>query len=434
MPVVSANVQLTAASLPDPGQLLGELLSGQFITNLPFLLSQPLAAVDGVLYDLTRQGGPLVVSALATVLGPLATTPPVAAALAAIETYSQNAILPPSSFVGTSLGGLDPITLALMVFNAATQPVNALFPAAQAFLQVLTGASAGPAAAVAPNVAAAVVPNTTATPAAGLDPVGLIQQVLAILPMAVAHLQQGNLVALAADPIMAVDTVLYGAAQQGGAVVNSVLDTVLAPVATTPPAKALMAAVQTYFKNAANPPTFAWSGGFGINPFSLAAVTFNDFTAPVFALLPAAQAFVNGLTGAGATSAAATVPKVQTNVLKLPTPTSATTPDGGAPKTLSKSTKTVASPPTSAGAGADDGTDTKAPSDSGKPASHGKDHSKKDNPGAKDDSGTKDPAAKDPSHNRGNTHENAGGKDTSSTSTTSKHENTGGQHGDHAGK
>ena len=278
---------------------------------------------------------------------------------------------------------------------------------------------------------AAVVPNTAAvTPAAGLDPVGLIQQVLAILPLAVTHLQTGNLLGFAADPIMAVDTVLYGVAQQAGPFLGSALPAVLGPVADTPPAKALVSAVQTYFKYAANPPTFAWSGGFGINPFSLAAVTFNDFTAPVFALFPAAQAFVNGLNGVGATSAAATVPKVQTNLLKLPNPTSATSPSTttkpgttpknndvqgdttGMPKTKTKEPQHVTTSKDSSGK-----TDAKGPADKGQSKNQGLDtqqgtQSKTDNPSAKDNKRPKDSSSKDGAgdHRNGHTGEGHQGK------------------------
>ncbi len=136
---------------------------------------------------------------------------------------------------------------------------------------------------------------------ASSDPISLIEGLLA-LPTSVAQQLLGNgqwinnLAYLMAQPLVAADNALYGLDTAGAPVVMNAVTTLLSPLATTPVAPALEAALQEYFKNAAFPPT-AFSGGglTGFNFYDLILASLYDFGAPATALFPAAVTLLERL-------------------------------------------------------------------------------------------------------------------------------------------
>ncbi|WP_135357595.1 hypothetical protein [Mycolicibacterium sp. NCC-Tsukiji] len=136
---------------------------------------------------------------------------------------------------------------------------------------------------------------------AGADPISLIEGLLA-LPTSVAQQLLGNgqwinnLAHLAAQPLVAADNALYGLDAAAAPVIMNAVTTLLSPIASTPVAPALEAALQEYFNNAAFPPTAFSGGGLpGFNFYDLALASLYDFGAPATALFPAAVTLLEKL-------------------------------------------------------------------------------------------------------------------------------------------
>ncbi|WP_285029824.1 hypothetical protein [Mycolicibacterium sp. lyk4-40-TYG-92] len=132
---------------------------------------------------------------------------------------------------------------------------------------------------------------------AGSDPISLIQGLLA-LPTSILGNGQwiNNLAYLMAQPLVAADSALYALDTAAAPVVTNAAATLLSPLAATPVAPAVEAALQEYFKNAAFPPT-AFSGGglTGFNFYDLILASLYDFSAPATALFPAAVTLLEKL-------------------------------------------------------------------------------------------------------------------------------------------
>ncbi|WP_418002981.1 hypothetical protein ACNO8X_23720 [Mycobacterium sp. PDNC021] len=169
---------------------------------------------------------------------------------------------------------------------------------------------------------------------AGSDPISLIQGLLA-LPTTVVQQLLGNgqwinnLAYVAAQPLVAADSALYALDTAAAPVVMNAVTTLLSPLATTPVAPAVEAALQEYFKNAAFPPT-AFSGGglTGFNFYDLVLASLVDFTAPASALFPAAVTLLEKL-GIPLPLPGNLVPNAATNAALSPaiTPAAATPQD-----------------------------------------------------------------------------------------------------------
>lgn len=172
---------------------------------------------------------------------------------------------------------------------------------------MLASAAAVTASVVVANPRAATVaaqlPETTRQVklTAAADPISLIDGLLA-LPTSVAQQLLGNgqwinnLAYLAAQPLVAADNVLYGLDTAAAPVIMNAVTALLSPLASTPVAPAVEAALQEYFKNAAFPPT-AFSGGglTGFNFYDLVLASLYDFGAPATALFPAAVTLLEKL-------------------------------------------------------------------------------------------------------------------------------------------
>jgi len=153
------------------------------------------------------------------------------------------------------------------------------------------------------KVAAAQLPEITRQVklTAAPDPISLIEGLLA-LPTSVAQQLLGNgqwinnLAYLSAQPLVAADSALYALDNAAAPVIMNAVTTLLSPLASTPVAPALEAALQEYFKNAAFPPT-AFSGGglTGFNFYDLVLASLYDFGAPATALFPAAVTLLEKL-------------------------------------------------------------------------------------------------------------------------------------------
>ncbi|MGX9671203.1 hypothetical protein [Mycobacterium sp. HM-7] len=132
---------------------------------------------------------------------------------------------------------------------------------------------------------------------AGSDPISLIQGLLA-LPASILGNGQwiNNLAYLMAQPLVAADSALYALDTAAAPVVTNAAATLLSPLAATPVAPAVEAALQEYFKNAAFSPT-AFSGGglTGFNFYDLILASLYDFSAPATALFPAAVTLLEKL-------------------------------------------------------------------------------------------------------------------------------------------
>lgn len=147
LPEITRQVKLTAGSDPIsliegllalPTSVAQELLgNGQWINNLAYLVAQPLAAADSVLYGLDTAAAPVVMNAVTTLLSPLATTPVAPAVEAALQEYFKNAAFPPTGFAGSGLTGLNFLDIALASLVDFSAPATALFPAAVTLLEKL---------------------------------------------------------------------------------------------------------------------------------------------------------------------------------------------------------------------------------------------------------------------------------------------------------
>ncbi|WP_131808810.1 hypothetical protein [Mycolicibacterium mucogenicum] len=163
---------------------------------------------------------------------------------------------------------------------------------------------------------------------AGSDPIAFIEGLLA-LPTSVAQQLLGNgqwinnLAYLAAQPLVAADNALYGLDVAAAPVIMNAVTALLSPIASTPVAPALEAALQEYFNNAAFPPT-AFSGGglTGFNFYDLALASLYDFGAPATALFPAAVTLLEKL-GIPLPLPGTLTPNGATNATLSPTVTSA---------------------------------------------------------------------------------------------------------------
>ncbi len=185
---------------------------------------------------------------------------------------------------------------------------------------------------------------------AAADPISLIEGLLA-LPTSVAQQLLGNgqwinnLAYLAAQPLVAADNTLYGLDTAAAPVILNAVTALLSPLASTPVAPALEAALQEYFKNAAFPPT-AFSGGglTGFNFYDLALASLYDFGAPATALFPAAVTLLEKL-GIPLPLPGNLVPDAATNAALAPaiTPAAATPQDlvGGLGGLLTSALSTV---------------------------------------------------------------------------------------------
>jgi hypothetical protein len=163
---------------------------------------------------------------------------------------------------------------------------------------------------------------------------------------------QGFLAEDAILPMQAVDELLYAATAQTASVVEPVVATVLAPFATTPPAQAITAALQTFLADAfLGPQAFNSGGLFG--PSLLTPVfDLQYFAQPINALIAAATAFFAALSGGtSAMSGAAEVPKVQTAVAALSATTGSKTPHSGAAASTVSAVKATTSESTKSDTG-----------------------------------------------------------------------------------
>jgi hypothetical protein len=160
---------------------------------------------------------------------------------------------------------------------------------------VVTNPQAKPVPAQLPQIARQV--KLTATS----DPISFVEGLLA-LPTSVAQQLLGNgqwinnLAYLAAQPLVAADSAMYALDTAATPAVMNAVTTLLSPLAATPVAPALEAALQKYLENAAFPPT-AFSGGglTGFNFYDLALAALYDFGAPATALFPAAVTLLEKL-------------------------------------------------------------------------------------------------------------------------------------------
>lgn len=169
---------------------------------------------------------------------------------------------------------------------------------------------------------------------AASDPISLIEGLLA-LPTSIAQQLLGNgqwinnLAYLAAQPLVAADSALYALDTAAAPVVMNAVTTLLSPLAVTPVAPAVEAALQEYFKNAAFPPTaFAGGGLTGFNFYDLVLASLVDFSAPATALFPAAVTLLEKL-GIPLPLPGNLVPNAATNAALAPaiTPAAATPQD-----------------------------------------------------------------------------------------------------------
>ncbi|BBX86860.1 hypothetical protein MAUB_47330 [Mycolicibacterium aubagnense] len=224
LPEITRQVKLTAGSDPIsliegllalPTSVAQELLgNGQWINNLAYLVAQPLAAADGVLYGLDTAAAPVVMNAVTTLLSPIATTPLAPAVEAALQEYFKNAAFPPTGFAGSGLTGLNFLDIALASLVDFSAPATALFPAAVTLLEKLGIPLPLPGNLV-PNAATNAALSPAITPAAA-TPQDLIGGLGGILTSALSTVWNAGAY-LASIPInigaqTAITLLYYGAA------------------------------------------------------------------------------------------------------------------------------------------------------------------------------------------------------------------------------